>query len=250
MKGAIIEAVATFMNQAPRAAPVQPLAEHDNSKPGASGYEAAAVVRHMAHELRQPLSTIESIAYYLDIVMPQTDAKARRQVEKLQQVVQQAGWIISDAVHFLQASPPSPQLIDLGEIVSDAVNESLAADAKTVRLQLLTTRALANMDPEQARHLLRNLLFFFRQITRPNPLVRIEAGLHEGGARILFETGEVDLKESDVAAMFEPFSCHVPAGSGLALASVRSIVDAHGGRLAMDCPDGGPLRLEIQFPPA
>ncbi len=236
------------MNQATGAAPIQPVAEQENSPPEASNYEAAAVVRHMAHELRQPLSTIESIAYYLEIVLPQSDGRARRQVEKLQQVVQQAGWILSDAVHFLQASPPSPEIVDLGEFVSEAISESLPADANSLRLEVSAEPVLARLDPEQARHLLRNLIFFFRQVARPRPVVRIATDLNEGSARVVLETSEVELTEEEISAMFEPFSSHLPAGSGLALASVRRIVDAHQGALEMKCADGGLLRLAVQFP--
>ena len=50
-------------------------------------YEQADIVRHIAHELRQPLSTIESIAFYLEMVLPRTEGKARRQLGKLQQEV-------------------------------------------------------------------------------------------------------------------------------------------------------------------
>ncbi|MBK5294679.1 MAG: hypothetical protein JJE04_23735, partial [Acidobacteriia bacterium] len=54
-----------------------------------SGYEAASVVRHLTHELRQPLSTVESIAYYLQMVTPRQDLKTQHQLEKLQQLVEQ-----------------------------------------------------------------------------------------------------------------------------------------------------------------
>jgi nitrogen-specific signal transduction histidine kinase len=48
-------------------------------------YDSAEIVRRLAHELRQPLSTIESIAFYLEMILPRTEAKARRQLRKLQQ---------------------------------------------------------------------------------------------------------------------------------------------------------------------
>ena len=80
----------------------------ESPSPVTSRYDAAEVIRHLAHELRQPLSTIESIAYYLEIILPKTNSKAREQVGKLQQMVHQSNWILTDAIHFLQAAPPRP----------------------------------------------------------------------------------------------------------------------------------------------
>jgi signal transduction histidine kinase len=204
-------------------------------------------VRHLAHELRQPLSTIESIAYYLEIVLPQSEGKARRQVEKLQQVVQQAGWVLSDAVHFLQASPVSPQVIDFGEFLSEALGDSGLLDHNSVRVSMADEPTLVQADPAQIWHLLRNLLFFFRQVSKPDPLVLIETCRREGSIEVSFEAKVPDCTEADIAAMFEPFTSHLPAGSGLALASVRRIVDAHGGTLTLESGEQGRLILKVSL---
>jgi signal transduction histidine kinase len=233
------------MNHALGTAPVRPQKEHNGLKESASPYEAAGVVRHMAHELRQPLSTIESIAYYLDIVLPLHDGKSRVQVERLQQVVQQASWILSDAVHFLQASPPSPQTIDLSEFVSHAVTEAGVTEATWVQLDLSQEPVLARLDPDQSRHLFRNLLFFFRQVSRPNPFVWIKTLNTEDSVQVRFEADGVDFNTAEMEAMFEPFTSHLPAGSGLALASVRRIVEAHNGTL--DLQTIAPMKLSLRL---
>ncbi|MFX9031495.1 hypothetical protein ABTN13_20425, partial [Acinetobacter baumannii] len=71
--------------------------------------DATTMVRQIAHELRQPLSTIESIAYYLDLILPRDEPRARQQVERLQRLVEQSNWIVANAVNFVQASTPVPQ---------------------------------------------------------------------------------------------------------------------------------------------
>ena len=118
--------------------------------------------------MRQPLSTIESIAYYLGMVLPQHDKRSRRQVDKLQELVQQANWILADAIHYLQASPPLPQTIDIDECISECVSEAAKGDAVPIHLELSDSPTLVRSDPEQLRHLLRNVLYFFRQAGRPD----------------------------------------------------------------------------------
>ena len=54
---------------------------------------------NLAHELRQPLSTIESIAYYLELTIPPDQVQARIYISRLQQIVMEASAILSAAVH-------------------------------------------------------------------------------------------------------------------------------------------------------
>ena len=53
---------------------------------------------NLAHDLRQPLSTIEAIAYYLELTLPADQVQARNYVSRLQQVVMEASAILSSAV--------------------------------------------------------------------------------------------------------------------------------------------------------
>jgi signal transduction histidine kinase len=52
----------------------------------------------VAHELRQPLSNIEAIAYYLTLVLPKGDRKIQEQVERIRELVQQTNEILSNSV--------------------------------------------------------------------------------------------------------------------------------------------------------
>ena len=53
----------------------------------------------LAHDLRQPLSTIEAIAYYLEIMLPADQSEARRYLARLRQTVQESNTILSNALH-------------------------------------------------------------------------------------------------------------------------------------------------------
>jgi signal transduction histidine kinase len=53
---------------------------------------------NLVHDLRQPLSAIEAIAYYLEMTLPSEQLDARRQLAQLRELVGQSGEILSDAV--------------------------------------------------------------------------------------------------------------------------------------------------------
>ena len=69
-----------------------PFFTNDNSDRGAE-----ETVRNLAHDLRQPLSSIEAIAYYLEMTLPTHQQAARQYMRKLQQLVEQSNAILEVA---------------------------------------------------------------------------------------------------------------------------------------------------------
>lgn len=56
-----------------------------------------AAFSDLLHDLRQPLSSIEAIAYYLEMTIPAQFVEARAMLLKLQDIVQDAGGILERA---------------------------------------------------------------------------------------------------------------------------------------------------------
>lgn len=51
----------------------------------------------MTHDLRQPLSTIEAIAYYLEMTIPEELVEARSMLARVQQLLESADGILDRA---------------------------------------------------------------------------------------------------------------------------------------------------------
>ncbi len=65
----------------------------------AEGVTAPAdVLGTVAHELRQPLSNIETIAYYLSLVLPKNDPKIQEQLERIRELVHETNEILSNGI--------------------------------------------------------------------------------------------------------------------------------------------------------
>ncbi len=54
-------------------------------------------VRDLIHDLRQPLSSIEAIAYFLEMTLPVEQTQARQYMRRLQQLVDQTSAILEHA---------------------------------------------------------------------------------------------------------------------------------------------------------
>jgi hypothetical protein len=88
------------------------------SPAGNSVVVSSEMIRTLAHELRQPLSTIESIAYYLTLILPE-DEKTREQLDRIQQLVEQSNWMLNSAQLLSDSVSGTRESIDLANLVPE-----------------------------------------------------------------------------------------------------------------------------------
>jgi signal transduction histidine kinase len=184
-------------------------------------------LRDLAHELRQPLSTIEAIAYYLTLVLPHEDQKTQEQLDQLQKLVEQTNWILSNSLQLCTAHPPAPERVDLEEIIVEA-----ATSQSSLRLDLCGD-SQARVDPGLARALIANLLTLFRQVASDENPATVRTSRCEDGVMLALETTANGLKSV--------------AGVALSLSSARSIAEAHAGSLDLTTGASG-TRLQVVLP--
>lgn len=72
------------------------------------GLAPSDLLSTVAHELRQPLSNIEAIAYHLGLVIPKDNRKIQEQLERIRELVQQSNEILCSHLRAAGALPPSP----------------------------------------------------------------------------------------------------------------------------------------------
>jgi nitrogen-specific signal transduction histidine kinase len=199
----------------------------------------ADFIRHLAHELRQPLSAIESIAFYLDLVLPPNATNAREQLAKLQDQAEQSGWIVSNALDFLQATTPSQELVDLSEIVPlPLAAAGTLSEAPAVRV-----------DRAQAERLMRNLLVFFDHAGAAGPIAFDAAADHASGLVVIQASAGAAASTQQIETLFQPFHPNLPPGVGLAMASMVRIAEAHGGWIRTSAGDNR-VTIQVALPQA
>jgi signal transduction histidine kinase len=187
-------------------------------------------LRDIAHDLRQPLSTIEAIAYYLSLVLPHDDEKTHEQLDRLQLLVEQSNWILSNGLSL--ADPPSPghpsASVDLNELITQAL---AARPAPSVELQL-TGCPRIEADPTLTRALIENLMTLFRQVATADHPAIVRTSPHPGGVAVEITT---------TAPGFRSI-----AGGSLSLECARRAAQAQHGTLEVTFD--GKVRLELVLP--
>jgi signal transduction histidine kinase len=69
------------------------------------------VLGTLAHELRQPLSNIEAIAYYLSMILPPGDENIQAQLGRIRELVEQSNLILSTALGLAPAPVAASQSV-------------------------------------------------------------------------------------------------------------------------------------------
>ena len=201
--------------------------------PETQSLPAAVVLETIAHELRQPLSAIESIAYYLSLVLPRDGGPAREQAARLQQLVEQSNWILTSALQLADAGPLAPQLVNLEALVMQVV-----AEDSSVRLELAGGLPLVRLDPGRGRALLENLLLLFRQVASDLHPVHVRTSRSDGGVLLAMATAVPGYRSE----------AGLGPGCGLSIESARRVVEAHGGAFDIQVDAVSGVSVEVVLP--
>lgn len=198
------------------------------------------VLGTVAHELRQPLSNIEAIAYYLSMVLPRGDAKLQTQLARIRELVEQSNWILSSGLRIAASASPAPRPVAvpviLDELITESVSYSGAAQSNVI-LALSGDLPLVQLDPRDGRELVDSLLMLFRTMSSgAGPITITTSACSEGGVML---------------EIYAPGDCSqgvYGAGSELALESARRIAESHGGTLVVNASPAGGIRGRLMLP--
>jgi hypothetical protein len=180
-----------------------------------------AILSRLAHDLRQPLSGIESIAYYLDMVLSDAEPDIAAQCATLRRLVEQAGWLIEDATLAarLEGLPAEP--FDLRALLVDAGASMALHDERNIELDLPTGATWAVLPLGLAHQFLDHLLSFFRGPAQAQDPIRIHITPAEDHL-VLEVSAAVDAQADELPKLLDPEG-H-PGG-------VRRVLEVCGGSL-------------------
>jgi signal transduction histidine kinase len=209
---------------------------------------ARDVLHNIAHELRQPLSAIESIAYYLTLILPQGDDKVHDQLHQLQQLVEQSDWILSNGLHLAEPLAVSPEVLDFEELLTEFISSRGWPPERLPLLQLGRNLPLVRVDPGLGRALVGNLLMLFRQLaTESHPAVLRTGALPDEAQSGQTISSGIAL-EMETAAPGHVSEASLGPGGILSLESARKIAAAHGGSLECAIDPMAGIRVRVMLP--
>jgi signal transduction histidine kinase/uncharacterized membrane protein YeaQ/YmgE (transglycosylase-associated protein family) len=202
----------------------------------------------LAHEVRNPLGAIRGAAQVL------VDSKeAKQETEMLEVIEEETGRLGRVVGEFLAYARPESPRRDAVEL--EALLRSVLREADAAGLGLATELEIAGGlppvlgDPDQLHRSFANLVRNAREATGPEGRLRIEARPAEsGGVSLRFEDDGPGVEPEQAERVFQPFHTTRSGGTGLGLALVQRVVEAHGGRIDLDPRPGLGAAFTVNLP--
>ncbi len=142
--------------------------------------DQANLIRTLTHELRQPLGTIESIAYYLELAFPAAEPKVKEHLHRLRDLVAQSDSILRDALALTQPTNSRPVTVDLDELIEEFASPHFQLNLGAVPVWI---------DYQHARKMIETLSQLFRGSVKSPGLVEVTTRVLPSGSVLVKWTG-------------------------------------------------------------
>jgi len=228
----------------------------DNAVHWESQYaEIASLAGGLAHEIRNPLSTISLNLELLDEDLQAAESprerRMRQRVQVLQRECDRLERILNNFLEFVRAGTlnfASTQLNDEVREFIEFVTPQAAEHHVEIVPHLAANLPTVLLDARLFQQVLQNLS---RNALQAMPQGgRLELLTYESPGQVVLELIDngLGMDAQTKEHMFEAFYSTKQGGSGLGLPTVRKIIEAHGGDISCESDVGRGTRFRLSFP--
>jgi signal transduction histidine kinase len=219
----------------------------------------AAFVKSVTHDLKSPLSAIESFARLL----AKSEGLGEAEREKIGHIETNAKRLNQFILQLLESAriergmlDISLQSVDLAELIRDTIlfHGPRAREAELrLSFELPEGELKVIADPDRVQQVLNNLVGNAMKFSRPGGQVTVSAKRRQDGSVEIsvLDTG-IGIAAKDMGRLFTRFErLETPFktdGSGLGLSIAKTIVEMHGGKIAAESEPGKGSRFYFTLP--
>jgi signal transduction histidine kinase len=219
--------------------------------------EVAALAGGLAHEIRNPLSTIgmllELMAEDLSAAESPRDRRLWTKLQTVQTECRHLEEILNTFLQFARAGELELAEADLNQLVREFI-DFYQPDARQHGIEisphLASDLPLVRVDRSLLRQVLLNLARNAQQAMPDGGLLELQTRFADGRVQLAIIDSGAGMDEATRAKLFQTFFSTKTSGSGLGLSTVRKIVEAHQGSISCESEPGRGTRFLISFPPA
>ncbi len=215
------------------------------------------LVSGVAHELNNPLTSIAGLSEFL-LEQKELGAKDRGHLRVIHEQADRAGRIVRNLLTFARKGPGEQAPVDLNDVIQRTLllmSYDLTLKDIAVEKDLGTLPPVLG-DRHALQQVLLNLLTNAAQAVVENPpdrrrVIQIATWFDDRVRMKVADSGG-GIADDALPHVFTPFfTTKEPGqGTGLGLSITYSIVEAHGGRIAVERPPEGGAVFLVDLPPA
>lgn len=229
--------------------------------------ELTRLTRELAHEVKNPLSTIKVnlklTREALEDIDPADSAKAaidrsqqglnnaQRKITIIQKETDRLEQIVDGFLRYVRQPELQLATLDLNELVSDMVDfywPQAHSHALTLRCCLADEPLVCRLDPSALKQVLLNLFINSQQASENGGELMVRTSRQgDQGSVVVSDTGK-GIPPEKIDAVFRPYQSWRPGGTGLGLATAKKIIEAHGGKISVHSELNKGTAFTIELP--
>ena len=219
--------------------------------------EIAQLAGGLAHEIRNPLSTmslnLDLLAEDFHDLETHRDRRAQQKIQTLRRETQRLHDILENFLRYARVQELRLATADLNLLVEeldDFFEPQAMAQGIVIRTAYAPDLPRVNLDVDLFRQALLNLLINARQAMPGGGELMLRT--RADGSWVVLEVTDTGVGMTDDVRdrVFDAFFTTRPGGSGLGLATTRRLVEAHGGTIAVRSEPGRGSQFVIRLPVA
>lgn len=213
----------------------------------ALGHLAAGV----AHEVRNPLSSIKGLARYFAERTP-ADGEAHQLALVMAREADRLNRVVSELLELVRPAHLKYQSVDLNEVITHSLQlVSQDAASRAISLKFIAQPALCRIqaDPDRLKQVLLNLyLNAIHAIGRDGVITVAVRECGDGRVKVSVADSGKGMTAEQLQAIFTPYFTTKADGTGLGLAVVQNIVEQHGGTIDAESTPGKGALFTLYLP--
>jgi C4-dicarboxylate-specific signal transduction histidine kinase len=215
----------------------------------------------IAHEINQPLVAIsasgQACLKWLERPAPEV-VRLRKLMGDVVADAHRAAELISRIRGMAAGRPPERDLLYIDEVIREAllfIGHEAASRGVAISHLVAAAPQKVNGDRTQLQQVVVNLVINAMQAIvqagSAERTVTIRTRLQDGSMCCSIEDSGPGIRVEDIPRLFDCFFTTKENGMGMGLRICRSVIEAHGGRIAADnCSSHGGARFHFTLPPA